>query len=438
MVNYLRAAFLLYSIKRHIYWSRDRLLKHQTTELRRIVNYAFNNVPFWHRRFKDNGLKPDDIETVDDLNKLPILRKSEVRRNFSQMISRDFDARSLKRIVTSGSTGRPLTLYINSKEDEFRKARHLRANVFCGQKMRDNWVVITSPYRFEKIARLPQLLKIYAMNTLSVYEDPCRQLIAVEKMRPNILEGYSSSLYLLAKQAERQGVETIRPRIMFSGAELIDDMHRRFIAETFDAPIYDQYAANEFERIAWECPAKIGYHIEADALIVQFVDENGDAVAPGERGEIICTSLFNYAMPLIRYALGDIGVSASEECTCGLRFPLMKMIEGRSNSIIFLEDGRPISPLAFICAMQLFRLFNHIEQWRIVQNKRDVLRVDIKKASQSVDEAKMQIELVSHLRKILELDSKTNIEVSFVDDIPLDKSGKLTKFVSSLQGNPFG
>lgn len=435
LVNYLRAAYHLNRVMRHIGWSRDTLLRHQVIELKRVIKNAYDTVPFWRHKFKESGLKLGDVRTLSDLNKLPIIRKDELKRNVSQMISTKFDKNKLRKIYTSGSTGQPLTLYISSIEDEFRKARHLRANIVCGQRMRDRWVVITSPYRFEKTLRLSRLLRIYSMNTLSVFEEPSKQLALVEKMKPDVLEGYSSSLYLLAKEAEKQGVETIKPRVMFSGAELIDDSYRRFIEKVFDAPLYDQYAANEFERMAWQCPEKTGYHIDADALIIQFVDKNGEEVSQGERGEIVCTSLFNYAMPLIRYAIGDMGTSSGEDCSCGVPFPLMKMIEGRSNSVLFLPDGRPVSPLAFICAVQLFRLFEHIEQWRVVQKTLDSFRIDIKKTDETVDERAMESELASHIRKVLDLGSEIEIEVYFVDNFQLDKSGKLRKVVSKLGGS---
>jgi len=406
-------------------------------DLKRVINYAYDNVPFWRTKFKECGLKASDVGTLSDLNKLPIVRKDDIKRNVSQMISTKFDKERLRKIVTSGSTGRPLTFYISSTEDEFRKARHLRANIVCGQKFRDRWVVITSPHRFEKIPRLPRLLRIYAMDALSVFENPSKQLLLVEEMKPDVLEGYSSSLYLLAKEARKRGVETIRPRIMFSGAELIDDPSRHFIEEVFDATLYDQYATVEFERTAWQCPEKTGYHMDADALIMQFVDKNGEEVSEGERGEIVCTSLFNYAMPLIRYAVGDVGIfHSNEECTCGLPFPLMKMIEGRNDSILFLPDGRSISPIAFIVAMEEFRLFEHIEQWRVVQKNQDSFRFEIARARKTVDERTMEIELVSHIRKVLDLSSEIEFDVDFVDNIPLDRSGKLMKVVSKLENNP--
>lgn len=433
MVNLVRAAYFLYSAKKHVRWSRRKLLEHQMIQLRRIINDAYSNVPFWHYKFKKSGLNPYDIKTLSDLNKIPILRKEEIKKEISHMISNDFEKANLKRVVTSGSTGRPLTFYITSKEDEFRKARHLRANIICGQKMRDRWAVITSPYRFQKIPRLPRLLRIYAMNTISLYDHPSKQLISVEKMRPDVLEGYSSSLYLLAKETDKQGVETIKPRIMFGGAELIEDSYRRFIEKVFDAPLYDQYATIEFERMAWQCPEKTGYHIDADALIVQFVDENGEEVSPGERGEIVCTSLFNYAMPLIRYAVGDVGVASAEECTCGVGFPMMKVIEGRRDSILFLPDGRPLSPIAFVYAMQLFRLFERIDQWRVVQKSDDSFRIDVKKADEKVDEQVMRAELTRHIRKTLDLSSEIEVEVDFVDDIPLSKGGKMNKVVSKAR-----
>ncbi|MEM3640373.1 MAG: phenylacetate--CoA ligase family protein [Candidatus Bathyarchaeia archaeon] len=432
MVNYLRAALKLYSIKRHLRWKTDKLLKHQNTELKRVIRYAYNYVPYWHEKFKQIGLKPDDIKTIEDLNKLPIINKKEVRSNLSRILSVRYNKDKLKKVFTSGSTGQPLTLYLSISEDEFRKARHLRANIFCGQRMRDVWVVITSPIRFEKTLRLPRLFRIYSMNTISVYASPSEQIVSLKSLKPDVVEGYSSSLYMLAREIKKRGGENIKPRIMFSGTELIDYSHRQFIEKVFDAPLYDQYATIEFERMAWQCPEKTGYHIEADAMIMQFVDRDGEEVAPGERGEIVCTSLFNYAMPLIRYAVGDVGVKSAEECSCGVNFPLMEMVEGRSDSIIYLADGRPISPIAFIYAMQLFKWFEFIEQWRVVQEQKNTLRVDIKTGEACVNQSIMEEELAWHLRKILNLGADVVVRVCFVDDIPVDKSGKRMKVVSAI------
>jgi len=436
MYNYFRVLYYLLSMMRRAYWSRDRLLDYQNKKVREIVKYAYDNVSFYHEKFDLFGLKPSDVTTVTDLNKLPILTKDEMRENLEKMVSKEFDVGCLRRVSTSGSTGQPISISISRREDEFRKAKHLRANISCGQKPRDRWVVIVTPQHQEEVSWLQRILRIYALTPLSVFDDPLAQVSALEKLRPDVLDGYSSSLLLIAKEAEKRGVRAIKPRLIIGGAELIERSSRQSIEEVFDAPFYDQYASIEFERMAWQCPERVGYHIDADSIVMQFVDDDGEEVAPGERGEIVCTSLFNYAMPLIRYTVGDVGVASEEtDCPCGRTFPLMKVLEGRKDSLIVLPDGRILSPLVIGDGMMFYKFYRNIDQYRVIQKKIDFFKFLVKKKNDGVDENVMEMELLAYVRKLFNVDeSEVTFEIEFVDDIPLDKTGKLMKVVSELKG----
>lgn len=433
MVNYIRALYFLYSLLKRAYWDNDRLVEYQQKRLRRIIKYAFDNVPFYHEKFHKLGITPDDIRNKEDLNRLPIIRKEEIKKSGDRIVSREFDIKSLTMLSTSGSTGEPLFLYINGIESEFRKAKHLRANISCGHKPWDGWVTVTSPSHFSEATRLQQILGFYSPKFVSVFQDVSQQLSIIDKTMPDILDGYSSSLYLLAKEIKRSGLKRIRPKSVFGGAELIDSSSRRFIETVFEAPFYDQYATIEFERMAWQCPAKSYYHIDADAVILQFVDKDGEEVAEGESGEIVCTSLFNYAMPFIRYAIGDIGIPTGEECVCGRKLPLMKIIEGRTDSLLFLPNGRTLSPRAFTVAINQFQLSKCIEQFRLIQKEIDHFEIQIKTCDENVNRASFEMQLVQHLRKMLKITmEKIAFDIRFVEEIPSDKSGKLTIVSSEL------
>jgi len=417
---------------RRAYWPEERLLQHQNRQVRSVVKYAYDNVPFYHRRLKEAGVDPSEIRTADDLNKLPILAKDDVRKNLEQMISKEFDVARLKRLRTSGSTGKPLHFYITWSEDEFRKAKHLRANMSCGQKPWDKWVLITSPLHFGEIKSLQRLLGIFVPTPVLVFYDVGTQVSLVEQMRPDVLDGYSSSLLLLAKEVKRRGTHMVKPRLIIGGAEFIGDSSRRFIEEAFDVPFYDQYACEEMERVAWQCKERHGYHVDADSMILQFVND-GEEVSPGESGEIVCTSLFNYAMPFIRYAVGDVGVPSDEKCPCGRSLPLMKVVEGRKDSFLVLADGQVMSPFAFDAAMCLFKFHDDIDEYRVIQRKADVFEFLIKMGREGPDERTVEEELLTHLKKTLNMSpEKASFRIRFVDSIPLDKSGKLRKVVSEL------
>jgi len=404
--------------------------------LRKIIKYAYDCVPFYHKRIKNLGIGPDDIKTVNDLNKLPILKKEEIRKNVDEMISKDFNIDDLKMLSTSGSTGQPLFLYISRKEDDFRKAKHLRANISLGQKPRDRWVTITSPRHFGNATKLQRVLGVYTPVPVSVFDDVVTQISNIERMKPDILDGYSSSLLLLAKEVKKRGVETIKPRFIIGGAELIDDSSRRFIEKVFNAPFYDQYASVELERTAWQCAAKMGYHMDVDTIVVQFVDKNGEEVSDGERGEITCTSLFNYSMPLIRYAVGDIGMPSDEKCSCGRTLPIMKVVEGRKDSLLLLPDGRILTPHTLTIAINLFKFYDRIDKFRVIQKRIDYFELQVKMKDDDMDRDAFEPAMVEHLKKMLDVGaSEIRFDVRFVEDIPLDETGKFMMVISKLGKN---
>jgi len=419
-------------LRRSAFWEEDRLLKFQEKKLREIVSYAYNSVPFYHKKYESAGIRPDDIRRREDLSKLPILTKDEIKNNLGELTSREFNVEKLRRLSTSGSTGKPTHLYVSQAESEFRKAKHLRANVSCGQKPFDLWAVITAPHHFSEATKLQRVLAFYAPRPISVFQSVDWQISTLEKWRPDILDGYSSSLAILAKEARDRGVKSIKPRFIIGGAELIDNASRRLVEESFSAPFYDQYSSVELERMSWQCREKQGYHIDADAMILQFLDKSGEEVSVGERGEIVCTSLFNMAMPLIRYAIGDVGVPSGESCTCGRTLPLMKVVEGRKDSLLLFPDGRVITPRTFTIAMNEFKFYRYVDQFRLVQKKLDLLEVEIKITNDCSQASLVRDELLSYLRATLNTGARVTWRVNIVEDIPLDRTGKLMAVVSQL------
>jgi phenylacetate-CoA ligase len=316
----------------------------------------------------------------------------------------------------------------------------MTANIICGQKPRDRYVTIASPSHFGEVPKLLRVIGFYDRAFVSVFDSMDTQISTIERIEPNVLAGYSSSLSLLAKEVEKRGVETIRPRFVLGGAELIDEYSRHHIEEVLEAPFYDQYAIIELDRIAWQCTARLQYHIDADSIITEFLDGDGEEVAAGEKGEIVCTSLFNRAMPFIRYHVGDIGIPSDDECGCGITLPLMKVIEGRKDSLLLLPDGRLLSPRTFTVAMNMFNLgkrMGEIDQFRVIQRKIDFFEIRIKKKSEAIDEENMEKELVGHLRKVLNLDTADVVfEIEFEDSIPIDKTGKFSAVTSMLKESP--
>jgi phenylacetate-CoA ligase len=420
--------------QRRIYWDKEKLRAFQERKLHSIVKYAYDFVPFYHRKFKESKVLPSNIKHLSDLSKLPIIKKDEIKRqSIRHLISLQFDPANLKTVRTSGSTGQPFQIFLTGAEDDWRKSIYMRANINCGQKPRDHWVVLTSPYHFSDTTNLQRRLGIFAQNCVSVFSSTPQQLKQVEEARPNVLDGYSGSLFLLAKEARRQGRDSINPRMMFGTAEYVGENSIKFIEHTFGAPYYDQFGCAEVDRTAWMCPFKTGYHMDVDSVITEFVDDEGKNTSPGERGEIVYTSLFNFAMPLVRYAVGDLGIPTDEVCGCGRQLPLMKAVEGRKKSFLILSDGQLISPNILEVVMNMFEQFCQIEQFRIVQKKRDVFKVFIELDRRVTDQSSFKDKLIKHLvTNLNQLVPGSNLSEAYFDGSSLIEF-PLTKLVSAEQ-----
>jgi phenylacetate-CoA ligase len=423
----------LESLLRHTHWTQHQLQQHQEKRFREILRYAYDNVEFYHEKLRQSAIKPDDIRNLEDLNKLPVISRDELQKNADQLISKEFKLEELDSHSTSGSSGRPLVTYFTKSEDDFRKAKYLRSHAICGQRPWSSWVLIEPLERKVHLGRLQRLLRFYTPSYVSIFDDIHAQASQVQRLRPDVIEGYSNSLLLLAEEVKDRKLG-ISPKMVLGGAELIDTPSRKRIEENFNAPFYDQYASEEFQMIAWQCQERDQYHIDADSIILEFVDENGEEAAPGERGEIVCTSLFSYAMPFLRYRIGDVGVrSEAKSCKCGRTFPLMKLIGGRKDSVVILPDGRKILPLAFGWAMEFYKFYHYIYQYRIIQKRLNLLKIQVKKKHGVANETEMAAELIANLRKTLKINqSEVDVEVEFVESLPHDPSGKLRKVLSQI------
>jgi phenylacetate-CoA ligase len=413
--------------------SREKLDDYKRSKLKKMIKYAYDNVGYYHDSMKKLNIFPDDIKELSDLNKLPLISKKEIQAEPDRFISKEFDKTNLIVKSTSGSTGKPLLIYLSKYDDMIRKVKHLRANISCGQKPFDRWTTITNVNQRTKVPGSLDFLNIFTPRPISIFDSVVDQLNILEKIQPNVIDAYPSCLYLLAKEIEKRNLKNIHPRLLFGGAELCIKTQLDYIEQFFQAPVYDQYATMEFERVAWQCPEKTGYHIDEDATVVQFLDKNGTEVKPGESGEIVCTSIINFAMPLIRYAIGDVGVASDEKCPCGRTLSMMKVIEGRRGDYILLSDGRTISPTSFQLLMR-GPFQTKISEWQVIQNNEDSIDIYVKKSKGEVSDDEVEVKMKSFMYGLIKIDPDIfGINIIFVDEIKRDKSGKLRPVFSNIK-----
>ena len=412
-----------FKLKKSQWLSRAILKKIQEKKLRTIIKYAYYNVQYYHDLFKSLNLTPSDIKNVNDLNQIPILTKSQIQNKSQKIIACNIDKNSCTSNTTSGSSGKPLTLLFDKNAMSNIGSRHIRNYFESGGHLRDKIVTFTNPNRFAHMKWFNHL-GFLSKKYLSVFDRIENNISKLLEYSPDVIESYPSVLLLIVNTIQDKNIEGLNPRLILSTAELLSQNVRKKINSTFNIELFDQYGSAEFGTFAWECQEHNGYHMDIESVVVEFL-KNGENTSPGEKGEIVVTGLFNFAMPLIRYSLGDVGSYRIEQCSCGRRLPLMKIIEGRTDDFLVLPSGTIISPRN----VNFLENVDGISEYRIIQKKPNKILVQITKGTnfsqKTVSQAKEEIRSGCLGEDII-------INVEIVDQIPRDKSGKIKAVVSEV------
>jgi phenylacetate-CoA ligase len=419
-----RYLFNLYRLRRNLSLAPAKLQEIQNKQLRVMVKHAYEKVPFYHRKLHEAKIKPGDIRSVEDLSKAPVTTKTEIQASpLENLVARNININRCAKTTTSGSTGMPLTVASDEIARDFRDALWTRARLENGLRIRDKMAIIKNPLYYEKHGGM---FRFFRRKYISIFDDVPRQLALLEDYKPDVIRGYPSSLTILAESC-RQKRSCLRPRLVFTGAELLEKRHRETISSVFECEVFDHYASVEFGPMAWECSEHAGYHMNVESVAIEFLDD-GEVVGPGERGEIVCTNLHNHVMPLIRYRLDDVGIPAEEQCSCGRTLPLMKMLVGRTDDLLTALDGKLVYASSFF--YNLFCSSEEIRQFRVIQERRDKLRIQLVvregllNVSEFLEKARIEIPKV--------FGEGMNVDFQLIDKIERDPSGKLRMIHSQV------
>ena len=405
----------------------EELREIQHRNLKFLIRHAYGNTPYYHRKFKEQGLKPDDIKTKEDLAKLPVLTREEFRNNFEDLIATSYPKQKMRLYATGGSTGEPLKFYVIKKQRSWETAAMIRGNSWCGYRLGDKISLIWgSPIDVSEAEKLNnKIINFFWRRLVLAATELSEQRMRRYAQRlidfePKIFRGYASAVYLFSKFVEHEGID-VGADAVITTAETLFDHQRRKIEEVFGCDVYDSYGSREVEEIASECGEHTGYHVAAENVVLEFV-KNGECVSPGEMGSILVTNLRNYAMPFIRYEIGDIGKPSDEACSCGRGLPLMRSIEGRITDII-------VTPKKFVPAILLAAVFRKlpIKQYQVIQEteKRIVVKIVKEKGYSQKDNNCVVAGLNQYLGDF-------QIDLQLVDSIPASESGKRRVVISKV------
>ena len=317
--------------------------------IRFIVRDATQHVPYYRHAFAQADISPGDIRGSSDLVTLPITTKETLLTTIEGgWMRKGVDWSRCFRTSTSGTTGMVLTIRMTRPEMYFRRISLVLAmskNVRYRLPMK---LVDVGAPPVKKQQDLAQRLGLIRVAYVPLQENVSNQICLLQRMRPTILEGRPSLLQLLATEMQQRGVTGVSCGLVATTGEVLHEPVRELLERTFSAKVRDHYNCDELGNMAWECPDRPGVmHVNTDTSVIEIVDEKGLRVQEGCEGRVIVTSLYNRAMPFIRYAIGDraeIYAPHRSRCSCGHRGPSIRLVGGRDEDYLIFADGKRVSP----------------------------------------------------------------------------------------------
>ncbi|NQU74394.1 MAG: phenylacetate--CoA ligase family protein [Candidatus Omnitrophica bacterium] len=344
--------------------------------MKKLIHHAYYNTVYYRNLFDRWKIKPSDVNDENDLINIPItIRKNIQSLPKEDILNKNEDIAGCRIVRTSGSTGEPFSIY-RGKYDRERRLPYIRMYASNRCRFNDKMLIITTQQNFSKSGYFRTKSSFFRRKRekyLSLEKGIDYLLDEMRSYKCDILIGYVSVIREITQEIKRRNIKNIHPRVIFLTGEMLSKKDRGFISSVFNGEVFDYYSCSECGIIAWECREHNGYHVDADNVIVELVKDD-KSVCVGEEGKVIITCLNSYTMPFIRYELGDVCILSDKKCPCGIGFPVLKLIAGRSNDYIVLPDGRRISPYLMMATMDKIK---RVIKYRIVQETIDKIRIKI-------------------------------------------------------------
>jgi phenylacetate-CoA ligase len=352
--------------------NKKKLDAMQMKALKKILNHAYTNVPYYKRLFDSARIKLEDITSIKDLQRVPILTKDSILANYpDKILATNVDWKHCLSRMTSGSSGKKLELAVDHEVTHLYRLMQLRQLLDVGYKPWDRVVYIR--YKPPDTKVFFQKLGLFRRDYILLEWTPEKQLSEIMRLKPKIINAYPSVLYLLGKTITPSQAKELDLKLLLSNSELLTKHVREYLENVFNCKVYDDYSCLEFSSIGFECRMQ-NLHISSDNVIVEIVDSEGKQLPFGRQGRVVITALNNYSMPYIRYEISDIGILSNENCSCGRTFPIFKSIIGRCDDFLVLPSGRLIDPQTVVFQIEVLP---EVKEFRITQGNDYKITVDI-------------------------------------------------------------
>lgn len=334
-------------------WTPEQIVAWQEEKLRAMIDHVYNHTVYYRRIMDERGLKPSDIQHIEDIEKLPVITKPMINEHFNEIVPDNIKQFKYREGRTGGTTGIPMFHYTDEDTWGYETATKVHHWRKAGYRFGDPFVAMGSSSLFGKKPSLVR--RIYdkirnemPLNTVNLTDELCAEYVEfIKKHKVRYIYGYAGSIYVFTKYVSEHGIDMKQIQGVFTTSENLTDGYRKLIEKTYDCVVRDCYGARDAGMTAYESDYhkyEVGYNIIAE--IINPIEEN--------TGSVLTTNLLNYAFPLLRYQFGDDVELAPRNESMGYNGQVIRRVLGRTSDVMRLENGHNMTSTGFAMIMQQF------------------------------------------------------------------------------------
>lgn len=428
--NYKGVAAHLAALRKRERLSLQENLDLQWRDVLKLLRHAQKNSSFYQRRFAEAGLNAAEVRSPDDLKRIPPLTREDLRLHLDEIKSQGYRQEDLLPAATGGTTDTPVPIVRGRDAVAWKSAVQLRFNAWAGMLPGDKTFYLWGArqdysenpswrwrlYDQYLMRRVWVPTSLFNTEVLETYRQ------TLNSFRPKVIYAYPTPLALFCEYLKDCKHAFHRPSSVICTAEPLLPDQRKTIEETLGCAVFENYGSRDFAMIAGECHQHTGLHLNPAAAFVEF--RALDGAEAGDLKEILVTDLLNYGMPLIRYKINDCTTGESGQCSCGLGYPLLQRVVGRTMDNFLLRNGDVVPGISF--QNRVIKTCPGLAKTQIIQESLDEFLIRyVPGASFSLADLEL---LRGNLRRFLP--EGLTVKFEQVSDIPRERSGK-TRFCIS-------
>lgn len=394
------------------HWTKKDVRCWQEKELQKFINHAYTHTVYYRKLFDDLHLTPDDIRTIDDLKKLPIMTKAVANAHFNEIVPDNLPQIRCRLGKTGGTTGKPMKYYCDEEVWGYVTAAKMYYWKSTGYRYGDPFIAFGSASLFSKNSSLAR--RIYdrirneiPLNSVNLTDELCEQYVQlIKKRKIKYIYGYAASIYVLTRYVAKNKIDLSQIEVVFTTSENLTDSYRNLIENTYHCRVMDCYGARDAGMTAYEMQRgsyRVGYN--AITEIVNEIESN--------TGSVLTTNILNYSFPLIRYQFGDEAELASGVREEEYNGQVIRRVLGRTSDVMRLGNGHSLTATGVSMIMKEFDVvafdFNKVGETEVTlriqpidgkydKNQEETIRETIHRYVG--DDCKLNIEYVDHFEPL--------------------------------------